>query len=478
MSACVLARFLPGAFVTVILCAAVSSPDALSAAAGNNFIRGEYHELNDNGAWSWFMDERLMVDRGRLMVGSVRASGRYEETWLPGWGNVELAVMDLESGSKEVIVLAAGFEQDDHNNPGLLRLADGRYLAVYSKHGQETKLYQRISVRAGDPYGWGPVEEITTPGIARSFGGDSVTYANPIRLVAEGGRLYLFHRGVGADPNYLVSDDGARTWHYGGRLFLGRSGYSPYAKYVANGRDTIHFVATENHPRNFNNSLYHGFIRGRQLHQSDGRVMGPLAQGTNAAFGAWEFTRIYEGGATNVAWMTDVHVDASERPVVLFSTQRDGAGLPMGAGGYDHRYHYARWDGERWRTFEIAYAGTRLYPGEDDYTGLGAIDPQNVNVVYVSTDADPVSGAPLISRAVYRRHHEIFRGETSDGGESWEWTPVTQHSSTDNLRPLVPIWKDAEGRTLLVWMRGAYRVNRGEWDTAVVATLLPSAENE
>jgi hypothetical protein len=41
----------------------------------------------------------------------------------------------------------------------------------------------------------------------------------------------------------------------------------------------------------------------------------------------------------------------------------------------------------------------------------------------------------------------------------------------DNLRPIVPPWHDA--RTVLVWMRGTYRNNRGEWTTAVVATILP-----
>ena len=41
----------------------------------------------------------------------------------------------------------------------------------------------------------------------------------------------------------------------------------------------------------------------------------------------------------------------------------------------------------------------------------------------------------------------------------------------DNLRPIVPFWHDP--RTILVWMRGTYRNNRGEWTTAVVATVLP-----
>jgi hypothetical protein len=113
-----------------------------------------------------------------------------------------------------------------------------------------------------------------------------------------------------------------------------------------------------------------------------------------------------------------------------------------------------------------------LYPGEDDYTGLGAIDPKNPAVVYISTDADPATGKPLISKANFRRHHELFRGVTSDEGLSWQWIPITVNSSTDNLRPLASGMED--GRTALVCMRGAYRVNRGEWSTKVVATLLPS----
>jgi len=39
----------------------------------------------------------------------------------------------------------------------------------------------------------------------------------------------------------------------------------------------------------------------------------------------------------------------------------------------------------------------------------------------------------------------------------------------------VPPWRDP--RTALVWMRGTYRHNRGEWTTAVVATILPPRAN-
>ena len=446
----------------------------LSAGDTTPFVQGKLIELNDNGAWSWFMDERVIVDRGQLIVSSVRANGRFADREKPGWGNVELAILDLESVRKRVVVLHEHFEQDDHNNPGLLVLPDGRYLAAYSKHNQEPRMFYRVSKEPGNPFDWGPIIEFVTPGNKGNWTGDNFTYANPIRLAAENGRIYLLHRGVSQDPNYLYSDDNAQSWHYGGRLFIGRNGYSPYTKYASNGRDTIHFVGTEDHPRNYDNSLYHGFIRGGNVHLSDGKVLAPLATSSNTTIHAWDLTRVYQGGPSNVAWMADIHLDDKERPVILFTIQVDGAGLPKGKGGMDHRFCYARWDGSRWQVQEIAHAGRRLYPGEDDYTGLGAIDPQNTSVVYISTDADPVQGTPLISRGDNERHREIFRGVTSNGGKTWQWTPVTAHSTTDNLRPLVPIWRDP--RTALVWMRGTYASNRGQWETKVVAVLLKPEE--
>ncbi|HTL59479.1 MAG TPA: BNR-4 repeat-containing protein [Candidatus Limnocylindrales bacterium] len=436
-----------------------------------NYVAGQSIELSDNGAWSWFMDERAIVDRGRLLVGSVRANGKFENADQPGWGNVELSILDLRTKNVSRVILHRHFEQDDHNAPGLLVLHDGRYLAAYSKHNQEPRFWFRISTHPGDPSTWEPAVETVTPGVKGNWSGDNFTYCNPMMLSGENNRIYLFHRGVSQDPNYLFSDDDGRHWTYGGKLFDGRHGYSPYTKYACDGKATIHFVATEDHPRNFDNSLYHGFIRADAVCLSDGRRAFDLSHTTNTSIRPWNLTKIYQGGPSNVAWMCDIELDTSANPVVLFTVQVDGAGLPKGQGGMDHRFHYARWDGKAWHEAEIAYAGTRLYAGEDDYTGLGSVHPKHPETVYISTDADPVTGKPLVSVADGQRHHELFRGLTSDDGKSWRWFAITANSTMDNLRPLVPAWNDS--RTVVIWLRGGYRNNRGEWTTSVEALLVP-----
>jgi hypothetical protein len=433
----------------------------------HNYVAGSLIRLNDNGAWSWFMDPRVIVDDGKLIVGSVRAVGSFQANITdPKSGNVEISVYDLHTGKVDTTVLHPHLEQDDHDAPALLVLPDGRYLAMYSKHTRERLMYYRIS-EPRNPLAWSPASVVETPGDETPVRGDNVTYANVFRM--PDGRIYNFFRAFSHDPNYMLSDDEGKTWKYGGRWLYGRDGYSPYVKYAYDGKGTIHFVTTEDHPRNFDNSLYHGFLKSGTIHHSNGTPVGPLNTGTDAKIATWDVTRVYQGGPDNVAWMVDIELDRTDRPHVIFSTQRDGRGLPRGQGGFDMRFHYARWDGSTWKTEEIAYAGTRLYAGEDDYSGLAALDPNNPDVAYISTDADPVTGAPLVSAADKRRHHELFRGTRGSGGK-WSWTPITRNSTYDNLRPLVPDWDDP--RTALVWMRGSYIHNHGEWYSAVVAVIL------
>jgi hypothetical protein len=168
--------------------------------------------------------------------------------------------------------------------------------------------------------------------------------------------------------------------------------------------------------------------------------------------------------------VTDLELDVRGRPFVAYSVQKDSAGLPPGQDGADHRYRLALWTGTQWDDREIAFAGSRLYAGEDDYTGGVALVPGDPTRVFISTDADPSTGTPLVSAADGKRHWEIFRGATTDGGRTWRWQPVTRDSTADNLRPIVP---RTEGRDeLLLWLRGHYR-SYTDYDLEVVGLLPP-----
>jgi hypothetical protein len=168
-----------------------------------------------------------------------------------------------------------------------------------------------------------------------------------------------------------------------------------------------------------------------------------------------------------------MHLDARGYPVAAFSVQKDGAAISRSRNegpGWDHRYHYGRWDGEQWHVHEMAYAGTGFYPQEADYTGLVAIDPGDVNTVFISADVHPQTGLPNVSDADQRRHYEIFKGETSDGGRSWQWSPITQNSEVDNLRPIIPI--GGEDRRVVLWARGTLKTYT-DYDLDVVGIIEP-----
>ena len=384
----------------------------------DEYVGGALVRLNDNGAWSWFMDPRAIIDEGKLIAGSVRAVGSNQANESdPRWGNVEVSVYELATGRVATTVLHPHLEQDDHDAPAFLIRRDGSYLAVYSKHAVERRMYYRIS-EPHNPLAWGPAAVIETPGENAARAGNNDTYANLFRM--PDGRVFNFFRGFGHD---------------------------------------------------YDNSLYHGYLQGDTIHHSNGAVVGTLNTTTEKKIATWELTKVFQGTPDDVAWMADIELDRDAHPYVLFSTQIDGRGLPRGQGGMDLRYDYARWDGTSWHTEEIAHAGRRLYAGEDDYSGLGALDPKNPDVMYISTDADPVSGDPLVSHADRKRHYELFRGQRDARLGKWTWAPFTRNSTADNLRPVIPAWNDP--RTALVWMRGTYVHNHGEWTTSMVAAIIP-----
>lgn len=416
--------------------------------------------LNDDGGWCWFEDERILVVDGRVVIGSVAAGVRDPDRR----GNIEVVSYDIATGKPVRSTLHQGTDAadrkrwlDDHNSPAFVVRPDGRLLAMYARHGVDANIYYRISTRPRDATAW-QEERVFVPSAT-----SRVTYTN-LHWLSREGRLYDFFRGLhnSFKPSYAWSEDQGDTWQ-AGNVFVDvptQFRHRPYVKYASNGVDTVHIAYTDGHPRNFDNSVYHVFYRAGTLHASDGRPIVPLREGLKRPE---DGTIVFRGDRNNVAWVSDAHLDSHGNPVIVFSVQKGAE--PGKPEGEDHRYHYARWTGKQWLQWEIAFAGRRLYPGEDDYTGNIAIDPVATNTVYLSANVDPVTGKPLASG-----HYELFRGRTSNGGSQWQWTALTPNATKDHIRPIVPIWKDR--RVAVMWLRGRMTTYTN-FDFEIVGTIEP-----
>jgi hypothetical protein len=469
--------------------------DTLPPVPPRDVVNGNLIQFVDNGAWSWFQDERAIVDqqKGNLIIGSMAnrdgVGGEARD------GHVQTTHFDFATGSRTHFIhndLESYGAGDDHNVPGLLKKSDGNILTFYAAHNrlggtEDDRSYYRTF--DAETKTWGPESEYhwwpVIPDNAPGEGG--TTYSNVFQLSAEdadedgNGRLYNIAR-TQQSPHIMYSDDNGVTWQYGGQLTkqnatppTGNNYVNGYYKYVSNGVDRIDMIATEYHPGDYNNSIYHAYIQGGKLHNSSGNIIDENIFDAAASFdlnnvtSTDDFTRIFQSGATenSRAWTTDIQSYDDGTIVALFKARAGGFGSST-TGADDHRVWYARFDPttSQWTSKEIAKAGARLFGSETDYTGLGAIHPHDPDTLYISTEIDPITNEPLA-------HHEIYKGVTANGGNTWTWTAITENSTFDNLRPIVPAWD--KNNTTVLWWRGSMDTSH-DYDTAVVGII--DRENE
>ncbi len=406
--------------------------------------------FKENGSWCWFQDERTIIHNKQLIFGSV--ADRYGKNGEALDGNIDVTSYDLETNTLlGTYVLMERSVADDHNAPAFQVLPDGRLLSVYTQHNEDSLIRYRIS-KKNNALEWGPEQSLK--------GSDKVSYSNLHFIQSDNngkGRIYDFYRGKERSPYYIFSDDFGNNWQAGYRMINFEMEW-PYLKYASDGKSKIHFTTTESHPRFWDCSIYHGYFENGKVYQSDGKLIRDLKDGP---IHPTEATKIFQGDSLNAAWTVDVHLDKDYFPYTVYSVRNN----------IDHfQYRYARWDGNSWNDHFLAFAGRALYEIQFDYCGLAALDPDNPDVVYISTDADPVTEVPLISNTDNVRHYEIFKGTTSDLGKTWSWEALTQNSMQDNIRPIMP--KGDEKYKVVLWLRGSMK-SYMDYDFDVVGMINP-----
>jgi BNR repeat-containing family member len=377
--------------------------------------RGEIGILG-RGSWSWFADPRA--------VNLDRPDGESVAGWIDPTGKITIAALDPGCGVEHRFVVGHLFH-DDHGDPAILVEPDQRLTVFWSGHDGGTMDY-RTTLRPGDISAWGPVRRIRS----RLRGGLGFTYPEPVLLADERDTLYLFWRGPDWSADYATRSLDGR-WSPA-RKVIRNPGQRPYVKVASDGNHTIALAFTNGHPRELTTSIYYAAYRGGWLWHADGRRIARLGRGP---IRPRRGDLVYDAAKSHVSgWVWDVALDARHRPVIVYAT------FPSIR---HHAYWYADWNGRRWLSHFMTFAGPSISPGtiESDYSGGIALDHADPSNVYLSRE---VHGSFQIEHWV-----------TASGGDSWRHSVVVRGHGVDNLRPVVPRGT-AGGAPSLLWLRGRY----------------------
>jgi hypothetical protein len=411
-------------------------------------------QFNDNGGWCWYQDERAVVDTkaNKLIIGSTASGGTRN-------GQNETVIYDLASNTPTRYTLPSSLSTsnvDDHNSPALLIRPDGKYMAQWAGH--RVDCLSRFSIFDGTK--WGAEYDVDWTSLGCPWAGAStnmITYANPWYI---GSNIFSMVRSVDTDPGVLTSTDNGATFSYEGKLSSSpQVGYvAGYYKYWGNNTDRVDFLGTEAHPRDFDNSLYHGYVSGGKVYDSLGNVLDTSLKDTSStstnAADITKYTTVFKTGSTVNGvtlcrmWNYDIVRYADGTVGVLGQGRTNECTSTPANSNPDKRAIYARFDGSKWSATYLVKMGPSLYAAEEDYTGLAALDPDNPHVIYISTVYDPRDDTTMTA------HHEIYEGITCDNGATWKWAPITQNSTVDQLRPIVPKWDSSH--LALLWLQGTY----------------------
>ena len=398
----------------------------------NGISSESYQSFADDGAWCWFSDPR-----------AVYSEGKYKRTyagWVDSNGDVIVGYYDHSDKEIKTVVLEADFQRDDHDNPALLLAPDGRLMVFFTKHGGPNPTLLFTMKNEEDISDWNKQELcLNDTDFYKGFTNTN-TYVNPVLLTEENNRIYLFWRGVDNKPNYSFSDDLGKKWTKSRIFVLPERIYPlrrPYMKVETNGRDKILFAFTDGHPNNEKeNSIYFMYYKGGSLYNAEGEKIGELG---DEPVNPRQASVVYDAVITKQkAWIWDIAMDDHENPILVYVRFPDNS---------NHIYSYAKWDGNKWRTYDLINSGSAFPEDrvrEQNYSGGLVLDHENPNILYLSVRRDS--------------KFEIEKWITRNGLR-WKAEAITISSDKDNVRPFSVRNAGKNNPLQLLWMQNTQYVH-------------------
>lgn len=421
--------------IMMIACLAIAS-----------WVNAQPTMITNEGAWCWFADPR--ATHYENAAGTINAS---YIGYIDVHGNVKATQVDFLRNRQEEVLVRSCFQPDDHNNPTFLVLPDERVMIFYTRHTDEPKIWYRISTKAGDITRLGEEKYITVA--------NNTTYPSPFIMSDDPYHIYICWRGINWHPTIAritmpdANDD--VTVDFGPKQIVQSTGARPYAKYQSNGKDKIYVSYTTGHPDNeMPNWLYFNVIdinqgNGPILKDVKGNTLKKVADGvfnvskTDSYRNSYPYT-VVDNTAGVRNWVWQIALDKEEKPVIAF-THIDDAKT-------SHVYWYGRWTGTEWRRTWVQYAGHAFHQNwnktERCYTGGAAIDPDNINDLYLSI---PTTNGQYNRDGIY----EIWKVQVGDDGKVGTSEQLTKNSLKNNVRPFI-LPHSANSPLRLAWMNGDY----------------------
>jgi hypothetical protein len=389
-------------------------------------------QLVSDGAWTWYNSPLAVTSGGKTYVGHVRSDG-------------SICVSKLDNGVVTTFVLAAAFEIDDHDNPGLLLIPDGLgnvYLGCfYSKHSSDTTgLHYRISTN--------PLPDISSfrSEVTISNGGSQTAYCLPYILTDNIVRVYYRDAATTTRARKVAKASvstvlaGTATWATS--TVFQTTNARPYMQCTQTGPATLDYQVTNGHPNEVVTSVFH--IRmtvdgGGVEHywKSDGtEILTGLPLDVTTA------GTLIDDATNGRVWNWGITVGSDGNPRCLWTKYPSSTGA-RDIVFSDVQYWHGRWNGTSWVKTKLADNQHSLYAAENHYVPGMAFDSADPTT-HCSAEWDSTYNVAMLA--------EYTLNETT--GVRTKVRDLATDPSSHQFRPFSPVGHGSDAKW--VWLEGGY----------------------
>lgn len=344
----------------------VKNVENIEFTPGNNTV------VTNNGGWNWYVEPSgTHIQPGDSMAtlfesGVYSSNNGYKFTedktymgWVEDCGDIVIASLDHNTGEYKRVVIHEKLESDDHNNPAVVVLPDGRIMAVYSMHTNEPYMYYRVTKNPEDISEWN-AEQFYYCYTEVENATYNATYPSVFAVHDDGGTegndvIYMGWRGVHWKPTlakFSIPDENGvmevimgqtqfanTTYKSGSKTDGGRSDSNrrPYTKYDYDyERNKIYMTFTATHPDNdIRNHVYYLEldIADQNLYTAKGRLLQPLPFENSAEYAQ----KGADGTSGQWGVVTVDLVDTYPELLVFDASEQTGQSFDPGTGLVERR---------------------------------------------------------------------------------------------------------------------------------------------